>query len=154
MATEPKCYVSPAIDLSALTPDVTRADIEFAKVDHSGASFEARVFLDNPKADQNTPPTEEHGYAGSFYVFGHGGCFGDVGHCDVHGRRTYDPRWAHPLTPAVRKVLVATAAIHRLMKQGKTRMTLTVVPVITSATEHGDENVLKFESVKIVAYGG
>ena len=26
---------------------------------------------------------DDPSYAGSFYIFGHGGCFGDVGHCDV-----------------------------------------------------------------------
>ncbi len=53
--------------------DVSRVDIEFEQVDHSGASFEGRVFLNNPEADENTDPSPENGYAGSFFIFGHGG---------------------------------------------------------------------------------
>ena len=32
-------------------------------VDHSGASYEARVFINNPKANEETPKTEASGYA-------------------------------------------------------------------------------------------
>src|SRR5215469_18924189 len=78
-----------------------RADIQFHGVDHSGATFEGRVFLNNPKATEKTEKTRANGYAGSFYVLGHGGCFGDVGHCDVpKTRRPHDHRRPHPLTPA------------------------------------------------------
>ena len=82
--------------------DVTRVDIEFDQVDDSGASFEGRVFLNNPGADENTEPNPENGYAGSFFIFGHGGCFGDEGHCEVDAERPhdpYDPRRSHPMTP-------------------------------------------------------
>ncbi len=102
MVWRPKCYVSPSVDLSALIPNFRRADLEFMEVDHSGASFEARVFIDNPTANQDTPKIPQAGYATSFYIFGHGGCFGDVGHCDIHERRLYDPRPTHQLTPARR----------------------------------------------------
>ena len=61
----------------------TRADLVFSGVDHSQTSYEVRVFLNNPTADASTPRTAEHGYAGRFVIFGHGGCFGDDGHCEV-----------------------------------------------------------------------
>jgi hypothetical protein len=61
--------------------DMSRADLIFYGVDHSGPSYEARVFIDNPSAGPETPVEPEHGYAGSFTVFGHAGCFGDEGHC-------------------------------------------------------------------------
>ena len=32
-----------------------RADLEIIGLDHSGASFEGRVFADNPEAGENTP---------------------------------------------------------------------------------------------------
>ena len=154
MVWRPKCYVSPIIDLTGITPDLRRADLEFANVDHSGATFEARIFFDNPAADQDAPKIAQVGYVTSFHVFGHGGCFGDVGHCEIHERRLYDPRPTHQLTPALRKVVRVTDAIRRLLQQGRTGMTVTVVPVITSATERCDfENVLKFTHVKVVAYG-
>jgi hypothetical protein len=39
---------SPPIAVDALDRDFTRADIQFLGLDHSGASFEGRVFLNNP----------------------------------------------------------------------------------------------------------
>jgi tyrosinase len=132
--------------------DFHRADLEFEGVDHSGVSFEALVFLNNKNADARTAKTPANGYAGSFHIFGHGGCFGDVGHCEVQGLpRHYDPRPAHPLTPA-RKIVVATDAIRRALRKGKS-MTVTVVPVVTSGTSRCDfENVLKFDRVFVVTY--
>jgi hypothetical protein len=51
--------------------DFERADLVFYGVEHSGPSYEGRVFLDAPDADGNTPLDSASGYAGSFYVFGH-----------------------------------------------------------------------------------
>jgi|SRR5437762_6448907 tyrosinase len=147
-----KTYVSAEISLEPLDIEFSRADLEFEGVDHSGVSFEARVFLNNKKADARTSKTPGNGYAGSFHIFGHGGCFGDVGHCDVRGLpRHYDPRPAHALTPA-RKIVVATDAIRRALRHGKS-MTVSVVPIVTSATSRCDfENVLKFDRVSVVTY--
>src|SRR5579871_3303431 len=81
-----KRYVSPKISLENLASDFSRADLIFDGVDHSGASFEARVFLNNDKANEETPTLPENGYAGSFHIFGHGGCFGDdITHCQIRG---------------------------------------------------------------------
>jgi hypothetical protein len=52
----------------------------------SGGSYEVLVFLNNPRATDSTAHDVEHGYGGRFVIFGHGGCYADVGHCDV---RTY-----------------------------------------------------------------
>jgi len=42
-----------------------------------------------------------------------------MGHCEVRGvPRPYDPRPAHPLTPA-RKTLIATEALRRAASKGK-----------------------------------
>ncbi len=149
-----KIYRSDAVNIteSVIPTQFSRADIEFHEVDHSGASFEARVFLNNSNADENTPKTEAEGYAGSFYILGHGGCFGDVGHCEITEKRgAYDPRPSHPLTPE-KKVLIATEAVKRAAQQGS-EMTVTVVPIITSLTEKCDlEDVLKFDKIKLVTY--
>ena len=149
-----RSYTSREIDISAvpLAEDVYRADIEFEGVDHSGASFEGRVFLNNPEADEDTELTPENGYAGSFFVFGHGGCFGDEGHCEVgEGPGPYDPRTTHPLTP-VRMVLTATEALRRAASRGEP-VTVSVVPVIMGLTEQCDtEDVFKLERVSIVSY--
>lgn len=142
---------SVALDVAG-PPDFYRADIEFEGVDHAEASFEARVFLNNPTANQSTAMTSQTGFAGTFNIFGHGGCFGDVGHCDVTGpRRPFDPRPAHPLTPA-RKVVIATEPLRRALKKTP-KLTVTVVPIVLSATEKCDlQKVLKYNKVSIVTY--
>src|SRR5215469_8045801 len=88
-----KKFVSDKIGLGAFNQQFYRADLVFEGVDHAGATFEARVFLNNETANENTPTTGEQGYAGSFHIFGHGGCFGEAGHCEVRSNpRPYDPR--------------------------------------------------------------
>jgi hypothetical protein len=132
--------------------DFTRADLRFIGVDHSGASYEGRVFLNNPKATEKTPTTAASGYAGSFYIFGHGGCFGDVGHCDVPAnRRENDLRPPHPLTPKNINVTITDALRRQLKKGGEIHVT--VVPVVMASTEKCDlKNVLKFKRYEILTY--
>lgn len=147
-----KKYVSPKLELEAVNQEFYRADLIFDGVDHSGVSFEGRVFLNNELANEDTPKSGDQGYAGSFHIFGHGGCFGDVGHCEVHGTpRLYDPRPAHQLSPA-RKVLIATAAVQRVLSQRK-QMTVTVVPIVFAGTARCDfVNVLKFDKLSVLTY--
>ncbi|HXU39375.1 MAG TPA: hypothetical protein VN937_23675 [Blastocatellia bacterium] len=148
-----KTYKSPrAVSVKELPFQFSRADLEFIGVDHSGASYEARVFINNPNADQETPKTEASGYAGSFSVFGHGGCFGDVGHCDINQRRDeFDLRPSHPLE-AIKKVVIATDAIKKAAAQSAD-ITITVIPVVMSWTDKSDlEDVLKFDHINLVSY--
>jgi hypothetical protein len=133
-----------------------RIDIEFQGVDHSGHSYEARVYLNNPAADLTTASTEADGYIGSFWVFGHGGCFGDTGHCDVPSYRApYDRRPPHQLSPAIKRV-VATDPIKRAAAAGGGAITLTVVPHVQSSWT-GDPDpgadVLGLSRVSIISYG-
>ncbi len=66
-------YTSDPIELPKAGPGaVSRADLVFYGVDHSSSSFIARIFLDKPDADATTP-IDDHSYAGSFTIFGHGG---------------------------------------------------------------------------------
>jgi tyrosinase len=146
-------YEAPVtIAAQQLDINFSRADIEFEGVDHSGATYEGRVFLNNPKADATTPPTRENGYAGAFHIFGHGGCFGDdEGHCTVRPRRRYDPRPAHGLTPA-RKVVIATEAVREALAAGP-NVTVKVVPIVRTTTpKAGPEDVFSYELVSIVTY--
>ena len=92
-----------------------RADLVFYGVDHSGPSFEARVYLNKPDADITTDRGDP-AYAGSFTIFGHAGCAGDEGHCAITrraaltcstaGRRTASPRrpWTVIVTDSLRRV--------------------------------------------------
>ncbi|HEY6271036.1 MAG TPA: hypothetical protein VIX19_03470 [Terriglobales bacterium] len=147
-----KIYVSSKIPVDPLRKIFQRADLIFDGVDHSGATYEARVFLNNPGANAKTPTNLQHGYAGTFHIFGHGGCFGDVGHCEVRGvPGPYDPRPAHPLTPA-RKVLIATEAVRKAVGKGKA-FTVTVVPIVRAGTDLCDyDDVFKFDKLSVQTY--
>ena len=140
------------VSVDQLPPQFGRADLEFIGLDHSGASYEGRVYVNNAHADANTQPTQTNGYAGSFYIFGHGGCFGDVGHCDVQPQQDdFDPRPSHPLEP-IKKVVVATDAI-KTAAAGNSQISVTVVPVITSWTEKCElTDVCKFDHINLITY--
>lgn len=139
------------------SPDeFSRADFELRGIDHSGPSYEGRVFLNNPGADASTPREEGEGYAGSFYIFGHGGCFGELGHCDVHEAPAgvYDLRLPHPLNPQFRTVVI-TEPLRLGMRRSRARtLTFTVVAVVpenrTSRVKMDDP--LKFESATLLTY--
>jgi tyrosinase len=120
-------YTSQTLQVGTLDPDPNRADIEFHSVDHAGASYEGRIYLNKPDADESTGYADPS-YAGSYHIFGHGGCLGDPGHCEVRPRRPYDPRPSHPLTPA-KKVVIATDAVKRAIQAGDD-VTVTVVPIV------------------------
>ena len=136
-----------------------RADLEFHGIDHSGPSFEARVFLNNPEASASTLMDSAHGYVDSFFVFGHGGCFGDDGHCEVPTgpRRRNDLRPQHQLTPIDARV-VATDGIQAALRTGGDRLTVTVVPVIDDedAQDYADQDLLsdplRIERVALLTY--
>ena len=146
------------VPVSVTNPPFQRADLKFIGVDHSGSSFEARVFLNNPQADNATPKDPSTGYAGSFYIFGHGGCFGDEGHCDVPRRRvtSFDRRPPHQLTPTT-KLVVITAALRGIVASasGPTPLTVTVVPVVRPSVLAKAEDaatVLTVDTVQLLTY--
>ena len=142
--------------LRAPTAGFRRADLEFYGVDHSRSSFTARLFFNQPTADAATPTDEEHGYAGSFHIFGHGGCAGDEGHCEVPtDRRPDDLRPAHQLTPLTKRVTV-TAALRRALGAGS-ELQLTVVAVLREelVTSYGADltsDLLHFDRVDLITY--
>jgi hypothetical protein len=147
----PTSVTSQPIDTTTLGREFTRADIEFEGLDHSSASYEGRVFLNKPDADARTP-LNDPAYAGSYFIFGHGGCLGDVGHCDVMPRRPFDPRPAHALTPT-RKVVIATNPLRRALSTGA-ELRITVVPRILSTSPRlgRPDDIVKFERVLIITY--
>ena len=108
----------------------TRADLVLHGVDHGSLSYEVRVFLNNPAATADTPRDPAQGYAGRIVVFGHGGCYGDLGHCDVPtgSRAEHDLRPRHALTPQ-EKIVTVTEPLHRLGDSGADLSSVTLVPV-------------------------
>jgi len=140
-----------SIDFAGSEHRFYRADIEIDGIYHGEASYEGRIFLNNPNANDKTPKSLASGYAGSFHIFGHGGCVGDPGHCEVNERGRFDFRYPHPLTPA-RKVIVVTEALREIAKSAKTA-TVTVVPVVSAANELCDtDNVFRCEDIRFVTY--
>jgi hypothetical protein len=144
-------FRSQPLDIPAEREDITRADLVFYGVDHSGPSYEARIFLDNPRANADTPRDVERGYAGSFVVFGHGGCYGDEGHCAPEDRFSdeFDIRPPHPLTRFTRTVTVTDA----LKRTTGEQVTVHVV-ALPRETRDGPASydVAPCELVRLLAY--
>lgn len=131
-----------------------RVDLEFHDVDHSAASYEGRVFLNNADAGLDTARVPAAGYAGSLYIFGHAHCWGDAGHCDpppgpLHG---FDSRPPHHLIPQ-RHVLEVTETI-RLLSEGRARkFSVTVIPVVREkGVERIDHALFEFDRLTLVTY--
>jgi hypothetical protein len=131
-----------------------RADLHFHDLDHSGASYEGRVFLNNPAATLRTRRTIADGYAGSFHIFGHPHCWGDAGHCAVppgplHG---FDHRPPHHLVPQLH-TLDVTQAIRELTETSAREVTVSVLPVVrTGARSRIDDAQLRFSRLALVTY--
>lgn len=134
--------------------EFARADLRFLGVDHSGESYEGRIFLNNRAANLETPADGEHGYAGSIYIFGHGHCWGDEGHCSVppgplHG---FDDRDPHHLVPEIHEVDI-TDSVRRLVGAGTATATVTVVPIVRrGGAPQIDDEQLSFSELQLVTY--
>ncbi len=125
-----------------------RADLIFTNVDHSGLSYEVRVYLNNQSANKSTPRSAEEGYAGRYIIFGHGGCFGETGHCAVptDPKATNDLRPVHPLTPQKKIVTITHTLKHILDESPDGLETVTLVPVVE--TESQEDQEVYIERVK------
>ena len=151
---EPKIFVSKPLilDIKKFGHSFYRADLEFWGIDHSGPSYEGRIFINNNKANSKTRMTIKNSYVGSYFIFGHGKCFGDIGHCEIRKDRSpYDLRPSHPLTPAYTYITITD----QLLKIGKntTEFVVTIVPVLASGTLGEDEeDVIKLDKIQIITY--
>jgi hypothetical protein len=135
---------------------LSRADLVFYGVDHSGPSYEALVYVDASNEQALGTREISSGYAGSFTVFGHGGCYGDEGHCLPTDRfqDEFDRRPTHPLTPFT-KTVIATDAIRGALRAGKLAISVTVVPIVPDgrAPDTACKQQL-FEYVRLLSYEG
>jgi hypothetical protein len=130
-------------------PAFARADLVFYGVDHSGPSFEARIYFNNSKVDESTSRADPT-FAGSFTVFGHAGCAGDVGHCDVPSapRDVFDRRAPHPLTPQTKTVIV-TDTLHRVTDE---KLVISVVAVRPGPTGAQTVDALQFQRFSLLTF--
>jgi hypothetical protein len=141
-------FTSEPIELPPADRPFERADLLFYGLDHSGASYEARVFMD-PRGVSGDADAGHRAYVGSFFILGHGGCFGDVGHCDIPSARDpFDLRPAHQLKPALR-ILTITDAVKGLLERG---LDAAKVTVVAHAAGRASNAVLSFETVRLVTY--
>ncbi len=141
---------------AAIGDGLGRADLTFYGLDHSWSSYRALIFFNNPSASAKTPMDDASGYVARFAVFGHGGCFGESGHCEVVGPvNAFDRNHPHQLQPATRIVTV-TEAVQSLVAAGAQSVTVTVVPVVrksATAKESDADTVLIFDQVALHTYG-
>jgi len=147
-------FVSDPIPLSPTVRagEFSGADLVFYDVDHSGSSFEALVFLNSPEADVDTPLEPDSGFAGSFVIFGHGGCFGDQGHCEVPStdKDPFDSRPLHPLTPQTKLVDIGEAL--ERVHGGDDHLLVTVLPVAPGEEAPELRDLLFFSAMRLLAY--
>lgn len=101
------------VPLAGGAASVGRADVEVSGLDQAGPSYELRVFIDAPEADAQTPPTPEHGYADSIWIYGYGAPAAEPGAGPRH---------------AMTRSIIATRAVRRALAGGPTA-TVTLVPV-------------------------
>jgi hypothetical protein len=148
---------SAPLELPELEPgeDISRADLVFYGVDHAGPSYEGHIFLNNKGADADTERSPQEGYAGSFAVFGHNGCFGDEGHC-LPGQRyvdEFDVRAPHPLRPLTMTVIATDAVRSALADPSVRAITVTVVAIVPQDDyPKSSQEPLKFDYVRLLTY--
>jgi hypothetical protein len=140
-------FTSKPIELPPAGHPFQRADLIFYGLDHSGDSFEGQVFLDARGVGRDAD-AGHRAYVGSFFILGHGGCFGDVGHCDIPAERDpFDLRPPHQLEPATR-ILTVTDAVKALLGRGREEAVVTVTALATGRSNE----VLAFETVRLASY--
>lgn len=144
-------FRSKQLELPDPAHQVDRVDLAFFEVDHSGPSFEARVFIGARRAVEHGAGEDHPDYAGSFFVFGHDRCHGEAGHCAVYeDRDPFDFRLPHHLEPAIELVTV-TDAVERLTGRKPSRRR---APVDVLAVDARGEPVdaLEFSRLRLLTY--
>jgi len=152
-----RSYTSKKLQLNIenLEKDFYRSDLIFYGMENSVPSYEGRVFVNNIEATLDTPLDLQHGYVGSYFIFGHGSCLGDMGHCDVHAKREKYDLIPNPLRPYNLSMTI-TNKLKELAKNTK-EFSIMVVPKVVrppviNQEEIDMENIVKFSKVEIVTY--
>lgn len=105
----------------------SRADLVFSGVDHGGPSYQVAVHLTGLDPAGKAVGAAD---AAPYYVFGHGGCFGDEGHCEIREPVSeFDYRPPHQLIAATR-VVTATDEVKRLIGSGAVALKVSLTPIV------------------------
>lgn len=142
-------FHSKALELPEPGHEFERADLVFYGVDHSGPTYEARIFLGAKRGLKRGAGVDHPAYAGSFYVFGHGSCHGDEGHCDIPAERDpFDWRLPHHLEPGV-QIVTVTDAVRRAIGEKKGRA---AVDVFAHGPDGKALKTLSFSRLRLLTY--
>jgi hypothetical protein len=142
-------FHSKPLELPGPEQGICRADLAFYDLDHSGPTFEARVFIGAGRGLKRDAGTDHPAYAASLFVFGHGSCSGEEGHCEVPEERDpFDLRLPHHLEPGLQLVTV-TPAIERLVEAGKSKA---AVDVIVHGPKGEPLKALSFSRLRLLTY--
>src|SRR5215217_7775530 len=135
-------YTVPPISVAPFR-GARRADLVFRGVEQAGPSFEARVFLNNPDADESTAKTPETGYAGSFHVYG----YGEPAPPAIAEARAKQAEGREPVAPIEKRLHAEDSALGAALR-GSDELIITVVPV--PADPGGAAPERPFEHVDVV----
>lgn len=144
-----KRFTTKPLELPDPAQPFTRVDLIFYGVDHSADSFEGRIFFNAPQRLAQNAGRDHPTYVGSLFVFGHGDCAGDVGHCEVPAERDpFDLRLPHHLTPGP-SIITVTEHVRELVESGTQKVKVTVL-----AHREGERatQLLAFETVRLATY--
>jgi tyrosinase len=140
-------FVSKPIEIPApARKSFRQAEVRLHRVPQLPRSCFIRVFLNNPDANASTP-LDDPSYAGYLAVFGHGGCIGGPGHCDLPPARArqYDIRPRSHNTPRNHRVIVTKAAKAALKKSSSLQITLVVI----GADYREERDLLRVDGVSL-----
>jgi hypothetical protein len=142
-------FVSKPLALPGGDQRFDRADLAFYDLDHSGPSYEGRVFVGAKRGLKHGAGVDDPAYASSYFVFGHDRCHGDTGHCEVPDeRQPFDLRFAHHLTRGA-TVITVTDRVRRLIEEGNEEAKVTV---LAYGPEDSAIEALDFTRLRLLTY--
>jgi hypothetical protein len=156
--TKVKTYTSRKIHVNKedLENDFYRADLRLMGVDIKVPTYEGRVFINNIRANSDTPTDLGHGYVGSYGIFGHPDCLGDEGHCDSHPQRLKFDVIPYRLAPE--DIAITITDKLKSIAEHTSDFTVTICPIVCPPIEEDGmekidlENVVKINKVSIEIY--
>lgn len=140
-------FLSKPITVSAAVKAFAKAEVRLHWVPQLARSCFIRVFLNQPGANASTPIHDNPHFAGYLAVFGHGGCYGGPGHCDLPAARArdFDLRPRSHNTPRNHRIDITASAKELLKKSDSLQITLLVI----GADYQEDSDLLRLEGVSL-----
>ncbi|HLK37624.1 MAG TPA: tyrosinase family protein [Polyangiaceae bacterium] len=116
------------VDLPGAGDKAIAGSLVFQGMAKTKESYEVRVFLNEDGPTTETSMAGNPHYAGTVWLFGHGECIGDLGHCDKPlERRDFDQRPPHHLSPHDLRMDVSAALKSVVDPAAPLRVTMVVL---------------------------